>query len=224
MVEELFICGMFSPLGELLTIYYLAEEYSEIVRRVFEAGVQADSAARAVLGISFEELGIGVARHWQFPPAIVNALAPLPPGKLPAARDPAERMWHCAVYARELGVVARINDSEVRASALEAHIERFAESIPLDAAKLRELMARSAEVAANYIAAAGFSVSKTAMLEGMGALCAPPVVNPVGIATQPKHVADLDKTLINPASDEPAPAPAPAGWSTRIGKALRGVF
>jgi HD-like signal output (HDOD) protein len=170
-VEELFICGMFSPLGELLALYYLADEYAEIVRRVAEEGVQSIAAAREVLGLTFEELGIGVARHWQFPPAIINALAPLPPGDLQPALEPAARLWQCAGYARELCALARITDAAAREHALEAHIRRFAPSIRIDAAKVRELMTHSVEVAGNYIAAAGFSVSKTATLEGMSALC-----------------------------------------------------
>jgi HD-like signal output (HDOD) protein len=162
---------MFSPLGELLALYYLADEYAEIVRRVAEEGVQTVAAAREVLGLTFEELGTGVARHWQFPPAIINALAPLPPGDLQPALEPAARLWQCAGYARELCALARITDTAARECALEAHIQRFAPSIRIDAAKLRELMTHSVEVAGNYIAAAGFAVSKTATLDGMRALC-----------------------------------------------------
>ena len=124
-VEELFICGMFSPLGELLTIYYLAEEYGEIARRVCEDGAQGDAAARAVLGISFEELGIAVARHWQFPPAFVTALMPLPPGELGYARGPADRMWQCAGYARGLSTAFRIKQSAARGAPPESAPKAF---------------------------------------------------------------------------------------------------
>ena len=221
-VEELFICGMFSPLGELLSLYYLPEEYSEIARRVFNGGLQADAASRAVFGITFEELGIAVAKHWQFPPAIVNALAPLPPGILPAARDPAERMWQCAVYARELGELARTNDSVQREAALEAHIARFAASIRLDAHMVRELMTRSIQAAGNYIAAAGFPVSKTAMLEGMSELCNPRQA-PAPKAELIQNAADdPDKTIVTP---PPAPQQQPPrGWGARLKQALSSVF
>jgi HD-like signal output (HDOD) protein len=222
MVEELFICGMFSSLGELLSLYYLPEEYSEIERRVLNGGLHADSASRAVLGISFEELAIAVARHWRFPPEIVNALSPLPPGILPAARDPAERMWQCAVYARELGALARINDTEARKTALEAHIARFAASIRLDVAMVRELMTRSIAAAGNYIATAGFSVSRTPMLHGMTDLCD---ASTVVAHTAPIDVAD--STANQPAVYENTvvlPKDQPPGWRARITRALRSVF
>ncbi len=218
-VEELFICGMFSLLGELLALYYLVEEHTEIVRRVAKEGVLPDAAARAVLGLSFEELGNGVARHWQFPPAMINALAPLPPGDLPPARDSADRMWHCAAYARELCVLARNPDTVARAAALDAHIKRFAPSIRIDAAMVRELMTRSVEVAGNYIAAAGFAVSKTPLLCGMSELCnssagAPPVEAPAVDSTSPSAVDE--KTIVLPK--------ASPGWRVRLTQALRSVF
>lgn len=224
-VEELFICGMFSMLGELLALYYLAEEHAEIARRVIEDGVQADAAARSVLGLSYEELGTGVARHWQFPPAIIDALAPLPPGELAAARAPAERLWHCAAYARELCVLARAPDAGTRASSFDAHLKRFASSIRIDEAMARELMTRSVEVAGNYINAAGLAVSKTPMLDGMRALCgvraaaAPaatrdPTRPPAVAAVAP---ADCEKTVV--IAKDPPP-----GWGARLAQALRAVF
>jgi len=220
-VEELFICGMFSSLGELLSLYYLLEEYSEIERRIFHGGLQADSASRAVLGISFEELGIAVARHWRFPPEIVNALSPLPPGIVPAARDSGERMWQCAVYARELGALARINDTEARKAALEAHIARFAASIRLDGATVRELMTRSIAAAGNYITAAGLSISRTPMLQGMSDLCG----ESTAVAhTTPRDVAD--NTATQPAAYEKTivlPKAQQSGWRARIMRALRSM-
>lgn len=221
-VEELFICGMFGPLGELLTIYYLTEEYAEIARRVFKSDVKDDSAARAVLGISFEELGVAVARHWQFPPVIVKALSPLPPGELQPSSDPGDRLWQCAAYARELGVLARLYDAGEREAALAAHIQRFAPAIPIEEATVRELMKRSVAAAANYASAAGFAVAKTAMLQGMSELCRPrgdaPPAEPAqlqGSATAPPTTSDTTLDLRHA---------QPSGFGSRISQALKTLF
>jgi len=214
--EELFICGMFSPLGELLCLYYLPDEYSEIARRVFETAVQPDSAARSVLGVSFEEMGIAVARHWQFPPVIVNALAPLPDGILAPAHDVAGRLWQCAVYARELCNVARLHDRQIREGAFDAHVARYSDCIPLDIVKVRELMTHSVEAAGHYISAAGFSVSDTAMLEGMRELCksrVPSLDDDDSRSSGP----DLQKTLVMRPGDS-------GGWRSRIKRALGAMF
>jgi len=75
--EEAFIGAMFQNLGRLLTEYYFPEEARQI-RSLAAAGqhdglsigaaVQAEMAASiSVLGLSFEELGLGIARSWGLP-------------------------------------------------------------------------------------------------------------------------------------------------------------
>jgi eukaryotic-like serine/threonine-protein kinase len=71
--EEAFICAMFHKLGRLLTAFYFHEEYQEIQKRC-EAGREEEQASAQVLGISFEELGLGVARAWHFPERLTNTL------------------------------------------------------------------------------------------------------------------------------------------------------
>jgi len=81
--EEGFICGVFFNLGRLLAMYYLYDEWIEIVRRM-HAGANEHDAARAVLGLSLEELGIGVARSWNLPERMVRSMERLS-GSLPQA-------------------------------------------------------------------------------------------------------------------------------------------
>jgi eukaryotic-like serine/threonine-protein kinase len=72
--EHAFICAMFHRLGKLLAIFYLHEE-AQAVERLREArGMDEERASTEVLGISFEELGIGVAREWKFPDVIINSM------------------------------------------------------------------------------------------------------------------------------------------------------
>lgn len=72
--EHAFICAMFHRLGKLLAIFYLHEE-AQAVERLREArGFDEARASTEVLGISFEELGIGVAREWKFPDVIIDSM------------------------------------------------------------------------------------------------------------------------------------------------------
>ena len=64
--EEGFISAMFHQLGRLLTAFYFHEEFQEIGRRT-QRGADEEQAAAQVLGVSYEELGTGVARAWHFP-------------------------------------------------------------------------------------------------------------------------------------------------------------
>ena len=223
-VEELFICGMFSPLGELLALNYLEDDYSEITRRVTATGVTPDEAARNVLGIGFDELGVAVARHWKLPAVIIDALAPLPPGAVPVAANSATRIWQCAAYARELCALARISDDDARRAALHAHAQRYAAAVVISAPNLERLMMRSVDMAADYTAAAGLPPTKTAMLSGMSILCAgsaAPAATPVAAHTKATISTPAEDTLH---SAETVLAPAEMAWWRRLVRSVRRVF
>ena len=75
--EEAFIGALFQGLGRLLTEVYFPEE----ARRIRDlqhgaAGAASESqAALAVLGIDFQELGLGVARSWGLPEELQRCMA-----------------------------------------------------------------------------------------------------------------------------------------------------
>jgi serine/threonine protein kinase len=88
--EEAFIGSMFQSLGRLLTEYYFPEEAQQIREQMTPKPGRTDkpsedSVAAKVLGISFEELGVGVARSWGLPDTLQKAMRKPsgdPPGKL----------------------------------------------------------------------------------------------------------------------------------------------
>ncbi|MEY2688450.1 MAG: hypothetical protein RL375_2648 [Pseudomonadota bacterium] len=76
--EEAFLCAMFHNLGRTLTEFYFPEEAQQIRRitrpqhKSHAHGVTATplspaAASTQVLGMSFEQLGLGVARQWGLP-------------------------------------------------------------------------------------------------------------------------------------------------------------
>ncbi len=77
--EEAFLCALFHHLGRMLTEFYFPEE-AEAVRRYLQpsesgAPTLSEAAASAkVLGMSYEQLGLGVAREWGLPEALQNAM------------------------------------------------------------------------------------------------------------------------------------------------------
>lgn len=171
-LEELFICGMFSRLGQLLTLYYLKEEHDAIQRHAADHGTDTATAAKAVLGIGYDELGIAIARRWNFPEVIVAAMRELPAGRVDPAREASGRIWHCAAYARELCALARIENPAAREAAFQAHATRFAAAIPVDPMQVRALLAHSMEAATKYVAAAELAMTQTTLMDGLRELAA----------------------------------------------------
>ncbi|MDQ5959461.1 MAG: eukaryotic-like serine/threonine-protein kinase, partial [Pseudomonadota bacterium] len=101
-VEQAFICSMFHNLGRMLTQYYFPEEGEDIRTMVEQKGITEDQASHKVLGISFEEMGIGIAQHWGFPPLIVNTMRRLPPGSVRKATAPEEKLRVLSAFSNEL--------------------------------------------------------------------------------------------------------------------------
>ena len=102
--EEAFIGSMFQNLGRLLAEFYFPEEAAAIRAQTLarQHPVTEALASASVLGLSYEELGVGVAKAWGLPAAIQRCMrkpAAEPPGRV--AEDNAERMRWIAVAANE---------------------------------------------------------------------------------------------------------------------------
>lgn len=241
-VEELFICGMFSRLGELLALFYLSEEHAAIAGRI-DDGADSASASRAVLGLTLDELGAEVALHWKFPDTIVQAMRALPADGVAAPQSDAERMHLCAGYARELCTLARETPASGREEAFARHQRRYADAVSIDTAQVRLLIGHSVTAALQYMKASGLALVETPLLDAMRSLSqprAPDAPLPATDATAPatKHVLSGAVTQVvltanlAPANAQSAPAsdpietdagagaPAPTGGDDRVGARL----
>jgi HD-like signal output (HDOD) protein len=77
--EELFVGALFQNLGRLLTEFYFPDEAAQVRRQVREAqGLQApvseSAASLRALGISYDELGVAVARRWGLPEGLTAVM------------------------------------------------------------------------------------------------------------------------------------------------------
>jgi serine/threonine protein kinase len=232
-VEELFICGMFSRLGELLVLFYLVDEHAEIERRIGLQHADPASAASAVLGLTYEQLGAEVARHWNFPDTIVQALQALPRGTLAPPEGEAGRIRYCTAYAAELCWLARTAVPAMRSQGLADHAARFAVAISIGDGTLRMLIEKSVEVALKYVAASGLNVSGTPLLEGLAALRAgvPGTDTAANDALFPTSTGPGVRSDARPRSvaavvtaPSAASKPASSTFTSRIAQALRSMF
>ncbi len=71
--EDAFLGSMFQDLGRLLTEYYFPDEAMQIREQAASDG-SIDAAARRVLGLGLDDLGIGVARAWGLPESLQRAM------------------------------------------------------------------------------------------------------------------------------------------------------
>lgn len=142
-VEQAFICAMFHNLGRLLTQYYFPEESDEIKKAMQQQAISEEAASIRVLGLSYEELGIGVARTWGFPTLIVGSMRSLPPGSVRRPDSAEDRLRLLSAYSNEICNVIAATPPERRQSELRKVAARFAAGIDLDDKAVRETLERS---------------------------------------------------------------------------------
>ena len=149
-LEQIFICSLFHSLGRLLSQFYFPEESDEVRRVIAQRNCSEDMAALQVLGISFEELGIAIARQWGFPSLIVGTMRKLPAGRVKKAVTQEERLRVLSGFSNELcDVIAQVTPED-RDREMKKAMLRFTDAIALDAKALQETVQRSIEEVAEF--------------------------------------------------------------------------
>ncbi len=130
--EESFIGAMFHNLGRLLASFYFPEE-ARTVRGITQASRQPVSEATAsasVLGLSYEALGVGVAKAWGLPEGLQRCMHK-PSGDPPvrAPTDALERQRWMALAANEMADAMLHAEPEAVAGQLAQIGRRYAKTL-----------------------------------------------------------------------------------------------
>lgn len=142
-VEQAFICAMFHNLGRLLSQYYFPEESEQIKRVVEQKACLEEAASIQVLGISYEDLGIGIAHTWGFPSLIVNSMRALPAGTIRKPNNVEERLRILSAFSNELCRVIADAPPEQRQKQLRKAAARYSETIAISEQDLQMTLEKS---------------------------------------------------------------------------------
>ncbi|MBS0336601.1 MAG: protein kinase [Proteobacteria bacterium] len=143
--EQAFICAMYHRLGKLLTSFYLREEAQEITRLMQTRGFDEGRASRTVLGISYEELAVGVGKAWNLPETILGSMRSAE-GKI-AARPVLEddKLRVVSDLSNSLAQVVRTSNDRDREARLAGIVERFGAATGVSAKRLTGAVQESLE-------------------------------------------------------------------------------
>lgn len=149
-LEQTFICSLFHSLGRLLAQYYFPDESEEIRRISEQKACSEEAASLQVLGISFEDMGIAVARQWGFPPLLVGSMRSLPAGRVKKAATPEDRLRVLSGMANELCTVIAQATPEARERELKKTMARFSDAVALDQREVQQTVQRAVEEVADF--------------------------------------------------------------------------
>ncbi|MFA7241212.1 MAG: HDOD domain-containing protein [Sulfuricellaceae bacterium] len=150
--EEAFICAMFHDLGRTLSLFYFPEESEEIRKRVQHLKISEEAASIQVLGLSYRELGMGIARIWGFPPTILNSMRALPENKIPIGKNPtdADRMNLLVAFTHDLCNMVATTTRAAKDGLIKKIVARFGNHLPLPQKELQAALDKALEEVEQY--------------------------------------------------------------------------
>jgi serine/threonine protein kinase len=150
--EEAFICAMFHNFGRLLSLFYFPEESEEIRKRIQHLKISEETASIQVLGLSYRDMGMGIARIWGFPPSIINSMRALPEGQINLGKDPSEtdKMSLLVTFAQDLCNMVATTTRAEKDDLVKKIVARFGSHLPLTQKELQPALDKALEEVVQY--------------------------------------------------------------------------
>ena len=172
--EEVVICTMCHSLGRLLVVFFLYEE-SQQIRVLMKSGLSEEQAAVQVLGITYRDLGVGVARHWSFPEKLIEGMQALKPRDIAPPNTEGERLKIAANLANDLYAIALRGAPADKDAALLALTQRYSRAIQLDPKDLAEALRQGLKEVAERSVTLNLTSAHSAALNAVRAWAGQPV-------------------------------------------------
>ncbi len=195
--EKVFICAMLYNLGKLVIIFYLPDEYEKIKKKTSGGKVKENFAARAVLGVSYEELGKAVLKAWRFPDMITEATSRLRGGEVDKPASELDALKTVTNFSNELCDIIQNKTGSAKDDALLNLRNRFEKSIQISDGEIRELIDSSTEKLKEYSHIMNIDVKQSRFIKRLNS--DPSVLESVDEATE----EEKEKIAKKPAEKQP---------------------
>ncbi len=209
--EEAFIGALFQNLGRMVTEFYLTDEALQVRNLVKPAGgrgvalatpLDESVASARVLGISYEDLGVGVAKAWGLPDGLRHCMHK-PSGDPPTRaidRSP-DRMCWLATAANEVADVMLECTPEDAARRIGEVADRYARALGLTPDALRDAAQKAREKLTQMAQAMSVDLSPGSPARRLiGAASTTPAEDPDSLTDLELHAT---RTLVGRSPPEP---------------------
>lgn len=146
--EEAFICALFHTFGKLLACFYLPEKVREINDYMLQEGVTEDAAARAVLDETYPQIGMSLAKGWNFPDKIVYSMDRLSASDADGKLNEIQKLQMLSTVSNEISnILGASSEKEEKEKHIEKLIKSFNRNLHLKQKRINSMIkATSAEI------------------------------------------------------------------------------
>lgn len=159
--QEAQVCGLLQNIGRMMAIYHLYDAIESSRTLQIEENLTEDEAIRKTLGMSFEEIGAAIARHWNLPESIgagitaqIDRARPRLPGNL-------EWPQLCALFARRVtDALFRLPENQEKVE-IENNVRMFSGALRLKDDEVQEWIDKILEEIGELLTEASFPCNVT---------------------------------------------------------------
>ncbi|MDI1310170.1 MAG: HDOD domain-containing protein [Methylotenera sp.] len=162
--EEAMICGIFHHLGQLLTTFYFFDE-SQKINQLISDGIPPKLASIKVLGISYDDLGNGVAKSWNFPSRLLHGMQALPNIKVGNSTNELDQLNVTVNLASELTAIVSSISIEDKNVAIGQLVKKYRNAIQIDEKLLHETLEQSLQEMAIRAKILNIAIKKSLFLK-----------------------------------------------------------
>ncbi|HCI13034.1 MAG: serine/threonine protein kinase [Gallionellales bacterium GWA2_60_142] len=162
-IEEVLICSMFHNLGKMLALYYFYEESQEIANLIRD-GENEQAASARILGIPYAELGLSVARSWNYPPRLIAGMRHLTAETIAPPRNEQERLTATVNLAYDLCEASSTSSIQIKPQKLAELTKRYENLGKLTERDLSNVLDTGLNEMSNRSATLGIGISGSPLL------------------------------------------------------------
>lgn len=140
-VQEAQVCGLLQNIGRMMTLFYLYEDVERSRKLQTDQNLPEHEAVMQTLGVSFEDIGAAVARHWGLPDVLQHSLTS---DNIPISQHEIRdaMTWHqqCSLFSRRITeILFRLPENRERIE-IANRIDYFKNTLQLNEKKVLALI------------------------------------------------------------------------------------
>jgi HD-like signal output (HDOD) protein len=163
--EEVLICALFRNLGRMICRLHFYEKGKEVEALMASADLSEETASRRVFGLSYDEFGQALGRHWHLPASLLQGMAPLPPGAVKAPGNEAGKTQLLANMAHEVYLTTKHTAPEALEQAVSALGKKYGAGVSFPAKTLLEVVQQSAEAIQEEARSIGMDIKASPLVQ-----------------------------------------------------------
>ncbi len=156
-VEEAFLSSMFHNLGKQVTLYFLPEEYNEILNLKNNKKSDEDEACFQKLGLNYSDIGQFIALELKLPNNIILGIQSKPKIIKQRPTNTSDYLGQLSALTNEIIETAACGDNELAEEKLNQIIVRYQISFTLDYQKIIKMLHALSETLMNYCGILGIN-------------------------------------------------------------------